>query len=331
MKLLLIETFLLKNNKAINKKSCRFTIIVLLKDLYLDHNLKFYSMKKLLFILSVVVLTSCGQHKKEIARMQAKQDSISQLDVQKDASILEFMSSMNEIQANLDSIKTIEKIVSVQTSSGSEMKADAKKRIIAEIAEINSLLQKNKELTKSLQGKLRNSNLKNAEFEKMIAQLNKQMADKDTALIALSKELEGLHFDVAGLNQKIETITAENAQVVSEKNQAIDEQTIAMNTAYYAFGTKKELTEKNVIEKEGGVLGLGKSIKMKKDFNRDYFMKIDIREFNQLPLNAKKAQVITVHPAGSFHLTGAKKVDGLVIDKPEDFWKASKYLLVVVD
>lgn len=288
-------------------------------------------MKRLLFILSVLILASCGQHKKEIARMQAKQDSIAQLNVQKDASILEFMSAMNEIQSNLDSIKTIEKIVSVQSSSGSEMKPDAKKRIIAEIAEINSLLQKNKELSKSLQGKLRASNLKIAEFEKMVAQLNKQMAEKDTAIADLSKKLENMHIDVANLNQKIETMTAENEQTVKEKNQAIEEQTNAMNTAYYAFGTKKELTEKNVIDKEGGVLGLGKSIRMKKNFNRDYFMKIDIRDFKELPLNAKKAQVVTVHPAGSYHLTGTKKVESLVIDKPEDFWKASKYLLVVVD
>jgi chromosome segregation ATPase len=288
-------------------------------------------MKKLLFIMSVVVLTSCGQHKKEIARMQAKQDSIAQLDVQKDASILEFMSSMNEIQANLDSIKTIEKIVSVQTRSGSEMKADAKKRIIEEIAEINSLLQKNKELTKSLQGKLRASNLKIAEFEKMIALLNKQMEDKNVEIATLTKELENLHIDVAGLNQQIQTITAESEQTIKEKNEAITAQTNVMNTAYYAFGTKKELTEKNVIEKEGGVLGMGKTIKMKKDFNRDFFMKIDIREFNQLALNAKKARVVTFHPAGSFHLTGVKTVESLVIDKPEEFWKASKYLLIVVE
>ena len=288
-------------------------------------------MKKLLFIVSVVVLASCGQHKKEIARMQAAQDSIAQLAVQKDASILEFMAAMNEIQANLDSIKTIEKIVSVQTSSGSEMKADAKKRIIAEIAEINNLLQKNKELASSLQGKLRNSNLKVAEFEKMIASLNKQMADKDAELADLHQQLENMNINVAGLNQRIETITAESEQAIIEKNQAIEQQTNVMNTAYYAFGTRKELAEKNVIEKEGGFLGLGRTLKMKKDFNRDYFMKIDIRDFKELPLNAKKAQVVSVHPAGSFHLTGAKTVESLVIDQPEDFWKASKYLLVVVD
>ena len=288
-------------------------------------------MKKLLFILSVVVLTSCGQHKKEVARMQAVQDSIAQLDVQKDASILELLGDMNEIQANLDSIKTLEKIVSVQTSSGGELKSAAKKRIAEDIAQINSLLQKNKELVKTLQAKLRASNTKIAEIEKMMELLNKQIGDKDSEIAVLKMELNNLNVNVAGLKEEIEVITAESEQTILEKNQAIEAQTIAMNTAYYAFGTKKELEEKNVIEKEGGFLGLGKTIKMKKDFNRDYFMKIDIREFNQLPLNTKKAKVVTFHPAETYHLTGEKTVESLVIDQSSEFWKASKYLLIVVE
>jgi chromosome segregation ATPase len=288
-------------------------------------------MKKLLVILSVIVLVSCGQHKKEIARMQAKQDSIAQLGVQKDASILEFIGAMNQIQSNLDSIKTIEKIVSVQANSGSEMKPAAKNRIIEDIKQINELLQKNKELVKSLQGKLRASNLKIAELEKMIELLNKQVADKDGEIASLKQQLAKLNIDVAGLNQKIETITKESEQTIKEKNQAIEAQIIELNTAFYAVGAKKELTEKNVIEKEGGVLGLGKTIKMKKDFNRDYFKKVDIREFKELKLNAKKAKLVSVHPAGSFHMTGTKTVESLVIDQPEEFWKASKYLLIVVE
>lgn len=288
-------------------------------------------MKKFLFVLSVVVLASCGQHKKEIARMQAAQDSIAQLGVQKDNSILEFIGAMNEIQSNLDSIKTIEKIVSVQTAPGTELKAEAKKRIIEDIAQINNLLQKNKELVKSLQGKLRNSNMKIVELEKMIDNLTKQVGEKDVEIASLKQELENLHVNVSDLSQKIENITAESEKAIQEKNQAIEAKTNELNTAFYAFGTKKELTEKNVIEKEGGVLGMGKTLKMKKDFNRDYFMKIDIREFSQLPLNTKKAKLVTYHPDGSYHFTGTKTVESLVIDKPEDFWKASKYLLIVVE
>ena len=288
-------------------------------------------MKKLLFILSVVVLASCGQHKKEIAQMQAKQDSIAQLGVQKDNSILEFIGAMNEIQSNLDSIKTIEKIVSVQAAPGTEVKAEAKQRIIEDIAQINNLLQKNKELVKSLQGKLRNSNVKIAELEKMIELLNKQMANKDEEIASLKQELENLHINVSDLNQKIEDITASSEKVISEKTQTIDQQTIAINTAFYAFGSKKELEEKNVIEKEGGVLGMGKTLKLKKDFDRNYFVKVDIREFKQLTLNCKKAKIITNHPATSYHFTGTKTIENLVIDNPEEFWKASKYLLIVVE
>jgi len=280
-----------------------------------------------------VVLTSCGQHKKELARMQAKQDSIAALGVQKDNSILEFIGAMNEIQANMDSVKTIQKLVSVQTAPGTELKADAKKRIIEDIRQINDLLEKNKALMKSLQGKLNSSNVKIKELQTMIEMQTKQMAEKDAELARLNADLENLHVNVASLNQKIETITAESEATIKEKNAAIEAQTIAMNTAYYAFGTKKELDEKNVIEKEGGVLGMGKTLKMKKDFNRDYFMKIDIREFTTLPLNTKKAKLVSFHPDGSYHftLTAKKTVESLVIDKPEEFWKASKYLLIVVE
>lgn len=288
-------------------------------------------MKKLLFILSVTVLVSCGQHKKEIARMQYKQDSIAALGVEKDNSILEFIGAMNEIQANMDSVKTIQKLVSVQTAPGTELKAEAKKRIIEDIRQINELLQKNKDLMKSLQGKLNSSNVKIKELQTMIELQTKQMAEKDAELARLNTELENLHVNVTGLNQKIETITAESEATIKAKTQTIDEQTIAINTAFYGFGTKKELDEKNVIEKEGGVLGMGKTIKMKKDFNRDFFTKIDIREFNSLPLNVKKAKLVSYHPDGSYHFTGVKTVESLVIDNQEEFWKASKYLLIVVD
>jgi len=290
-------------------------------------------MKKLLFVLSVVVLVSCGQHKKEIARMQAKQDSIAQLGVQKDNTILEYLGAMNEIQSNLDSIKTIEKIVSVQTTPGTELKAETKKRIIEDIAQINNLLQKNKEMVGSLQAKLRNSNLKIVELEKMIEILNKQVGDKDAEIAVLKQQLEKLNVDVAGLNQKIETITKESEKTIKEKNEVIDTKTNELNTAFYGFGTKKDLEAKNVIEKEGGVLGMGKTLKLKKDFNREFFMKVDIRQFSSLPLNTKKAKLVTYHPEGSYHMvmTDKKTVESIVIDKPEEFWKASKYMLIVVE
>ncbi|HSO88491.1 MAG TPA: hypothetical protein VLQ91_18205 [Draconibacterium sp.] len=288
-------------------------------------------MKKLMYVLSVLALVSCGQHKKEIAQMQARQDSITQVAEQKNNAILEFIDEMNAIQTNLDSIKAIEKIISVEKASSVELKTAAKDRIAEDIAQINDLLQKNKALVKSLTNKYKASNAKIAELEITIANMNKQITEKDVDIAGLTAELEALHVNVTTLNQQIETITAENQKSIKEKEQAFEDQADVLNTAYYAFGTKKELAEKNVIEKEGGVLGMGKTLALKKDFNRDYFQKIDIREFKQMTLNAKKAVLLASHPADSYHLTGTKTVEALVIDKPAEFWKASKYLVVVID
>jgi len=288
-------------------------------------------MKNLIYVLSVLALVSCGQHKKEIAQMQARQDSITQVAEQKNTAILEFIDEMNEIQTNLDSIKAIEKIISVEKASSIELKTDAKQRIAEDIAQINELLQKNKALVKSLTNKYKASNAKIAELETTITNMTKQMADKDADIASLTAELEALHINVTTLNQQIETITAENEKTIKEKEQAFEEQANVMNTAYWAFGTKQELAEKNVIEKDGGVFGLGKTLALKKDFNRDYFKQIDIREFKQMTLNAKKAVLLANHPADSYHFTGTDRVEGLVIDKPDEFWKTSKYLVVVVE
>ncbi len=289
-------------------------------------------MKHIIFIFAVVVLFSCNQ--KKIDRLQAMQDSTAQISFQKDTTIVGFISAMNEIQENLDSIKRLEKIVSVQAASNVELRTSAKQRIIEDVNMIHDLLRKNKELVASLQQKLKKSTVKISELEKMVALMSRQLEEKDAEIVRLNEELRKMHIDVEGLNVKIRNISAENeqkSQVIKEKIQTIDEQTVTINTVYFAFGTVKELTENNVIEKEGGVLGVGRSLKMKKGFNHDYFSVADLREFNQLTLNTKKARLVTTHPEGSFHFTGEKTVESLVVDNPVEFWKASKYLLVVID
>lgn len=289
-------------------------------------------MRFFVVIIALFALVSCNQ--KKIDRLTAMQDSTAQVSFQKDTTIVGFISAMNEIQENLDSIKAIEKIVSVQAASNVEMKTNAKQQIIEDVTMIHELLQKNKALVASLQKKLKNSNVKIAELEKMISLMSKQMAEKDEEIALLNGQLRKLHIDVEGLNVKIKDITADSekkSQTITEKTKTIEEQTITINTVYFAYGTTKELAENNVIEKEGGVLGVGRSLKMRKDFNQGYFSITDLRDFRKLDLNVKKAKLITTHAEGSFHFTGDKTVESLIIDNPAEFWKASKYLLVVID
>jgi len=292
-------------------------------------------MKKLIvLVLGIVVFSACHNYKKDAQNLMMAKDSLEQVTAFRDSSIASFLNDFNEIQANLDSIKQIEKIVSVQSENKRELNASQKQLIIEDIAMLHQLLQKNKELTASLQKRLKNANLKISDLEKTISglellvkNLEAQANEQDIVIADLTTEVKKLNVDISQLNQKIQVVETESQQ----KSQTIETQTVALNKAFYAFGTLKELKDNGIIEKTGGVIGMGKTPIMKKDFNKDYFTEIDIRNFDYLRLMAKKAKLITVHPEGSFHFTGKKLADTLFIDNSSEFWKASKYLVVLTD
>jgi myosin heavy subunit len=292
-------------------------------------------MKKLLILFLLgTALFGCKQRQQQIDRLSMVRDSLTQVAYEKDSAIMEFLTGFNEIQSNLDSIKTIEKLVTVSSSQSGELKSSQKKQIIEDIALLNQLLQKNKEMTATLQKKLNGANAKIgqlqglvAEFEKMVANLNAQVEMKDAEIAQLTQDVQRLNIDVSQLTNQVQKVTQES----QEKTTVIDKQTVALNKAYYAIGTVKELKENGVLEKEGGVLGLGRTLKMKKDFNRDYFTEVDIRKFDILPLMVKKVKVVSVHPVGSYHISGEKRADTLFIDNSQEFWKVSKYLLIALD
>ena len=292
-------------------------------------------MKKLIFfVLGIILFGACHDYKKDAQTLSMAKDSLEQVTAFKDSSIASFLNDFGAIQANLDSIKQLEKIVSVQSGSNRELNASQKQRIIEDIAMLHQLLQQNKELTASFQKKLKNANLKITDLnetiaglELMVKNMEAQVNEQDIVITDLTTEVKKLNVDIVQLNQKILAVET----VSQQKSQIIDSQMESLNKAYYAFGTMKELKDNGIIEKSGGVIGIGKTAVMKKDFNKDYFTEIDIRNFDFLRLMAKKTELITVHPEGSFHFTGKKGGDTLFIDNTSEFWKASKYLVVLTD
>jgi predicted RNase H-like nuclease (RuvC/YqgF family) len=197
-------------------------------------------------------------------------------------------------------------------------------------------MEDNNQKMVSLNEKVKNSDIRISEFNRMGNELNSRLEERKSELTTLQEELneikgvrENLTFTVDTLESKVSDLSLANRN----KDERINQQIQALHTAYVASGTYKELKENGVIDKEGGIIGIGSVMKLLKDFNTDIFEKIDITTTNSIPLSGKKATVITVHPTESFNITGAEErnLDSLVITKPEEFWKASKYLVVVVN
>jgi archaellum component FlaC len=237
---------------------------------------------------------------------------------EKDAAIQELVSSFNEIQENLNAIKEKEKIISKVTSDGDvKSKED---QIKEDIQSIYDLMGKNKDRIGSLSKKLKNSKLKIEGLEKMIENMQATLSLKDS-------EIEELKTKIEGLNVELSSLTTNYKAVENESNQ----KTEIINTAFYAIGTSKELKEKNVITKEGGIIGLGKTTKLSSDFNKEYFTKINIEKTTSINLGAKKIKILTTHPSNSYKLIGEKPIEKLEINNTKEFWSASKYLVIILD
>ncbi len=281
-----------------------------------------------LFLVAAVISASslftisCGSAEKEANPLA---DSLSSVNgelngqlTEKEVALQEFVTSFNEIQDNLNAIKEKEKIVTAKSQSGDVKSKE--ESIKEDIQAIYDLLAKNKNRIGSLSKKLKDSKSKITGLEQMIATLQTQIDAKDGEISDLKAQLESKNIELSNIVMNLENAEAESSS-----------KTVKMNTVYYAFGTSKELKEKNVITKEGGFIGMGKSTKLKDDFNKEYFTKADASQLTTINIGAKKAKIITSHPSSSYKLIGEKTVEKIEITNTEDFWSNSKYLVIITE
>ena len=281
-------------------------------------------MKKFLLFIPILLLVACNQQKVE--QLQVKNDSLTVASQQKDSVITDFVKSLNDIADNLEQIKKKEKIITLSTQGNVELKQDVKDKISDDVKLIYDMMIKNKKIITSLSKKLKASTLKITEFQVMIDRLKTQLQEKDVEINELRNKLSGLNIKIDSLYLAIDTLFFENTQ----KSKVIVEQKNEINTAYYVFGTDNELKQQKIITKKGGFVGIGGVRKLMRDFNKDYFTKVDISQTKTIEILMKKARIITSHPSDSYKIYGENKVDSLVIINPKKFWSVSKYLVIEV-
>jgi predicted nucleic acid-binding Zn-ribbon protein len=288
-------------------------------------------MRKLMLAVFIVLATiSCKEkERKQIELLSQEVEALKKQGIEKDSTINEFFKVLNEIESNLAVIKEKEKIIAKTSGVGNEMKDDARERINDDIVLINELMEKNRKSIRYLNKQLKESNLKIGELEERLVQTTKLLEERDQEIVELKDRLAKLNFDIETLNATVDTLSTQKQQMKQEVAQKVDK----LNTAWFAYGTKKELIDNKVIDKTGGFLGLGKSTRLKSDFDASYFTQIDITKTTIIPLIGKKATLITTHPAETYKLVInqegiVEKIEILDVNK---FWSASKYLVIQIE
>lgn len=290
-------------------------------------------MKKILIgCFCIAALASCNvKSSSEYKALEARIDSLAQVNQQSAGELTEMMDIINEVEENFNKIKEAEKYLTIESSSKGEMSNNTKSRVRDNFQMISEILEKNKKDIEKLNQQVKNSANKNASLNKMIERLNRELEEKSNTITELQTALAKRDAQIAELEISVRELT-ENIENMSEQSESqistIKEQDKMLNTAYYMFGTSKELKEAKVVS--GGFLTSNKVLN--EGIEKSKFLKVDIRDTKSIPVYAKKAKVLSEHPKDSY--AWEKDATDNVVLKISDyqkFWSLTKFLIIEVN
>ncbi|HZJ79411.1 MAG TPA: hypothetical protein VFC69_02410 [Dysgonamonadaceae bacterium] len=290
--------------------------------------------KKLLLLLfiSAGVLFSCTnvRDSKEYKQLKDERDTLLMQSSATNAEIVEMMSVINEVEENFSQIREAEKYLVVQSAGKGELSSNTKARINDNFKMVNEILEKNKTQLDELNKKYSSSKGQVAALKKTIDRLNSEMQERASQISELQTELSRRDETIAQLSTSVDQLSSNLTELsghVEEQSVTIREQEKALNTAYFVFGTMKELKAQKILS--GGFL---RTTRVLEDtFNEEYFLEIDIRETTRIPLYDKNAELWSNHPADTWEFE--KGDDGnltFVITDTQRFWSLTKYLIIEI-
>ena len=287
-------------------------------------------MKKLAILaVSALAIVSCkNEAPKQDLMMTQLRDSLNTIIAQKDTEINDMIATFGDIEEGFREITEAQSRVTLAKQGEGTNSA---KRIKENMQFIQQTMRQNKELINKLKQQLRDSSFKSEELKKLIDNMQQQLEQKEAQLQALREELDKKDIHIAELDETVANLNTNVNQLTEEttqKSQTISKQDKQLHTAWFVFGTKDELKKQNILTKDGL---FSKTKLLEKDFNKDYFTKIDIRIDKEIKLYSKDAKMLTSHPSSSYTLApDANKQYVLRIIDPNLFWSTSKYLVIQV-
>ena len=200
---------------------------------------------------------------------------------------------------------------------------------------IDRLNQSEAKLTET-ENQVKNAKTRNARLLAQIATYKQTIEDLKTAAEQQRAETEAIIADqrnqIATLAGRVDTLNWEKGWLID----TVAHLTAYKNRVYYAVGTKDELIKSGVVTKEGSKFLFfgGTRLEPARRPNLDAFTMIDKTQTLSIPLprTDKKYKIVSRQSpdflAGDISEKG--EVKGVVeIGSPEEFWSASKYLILV--
>lgn len=279
------------------------------------------------FLAALFTFNSCGSKKLDEAeaRNHRLDDSLEVALANADS----LFSLLYDVTIGMEQVTRLEKLVGTEINTES---TTARESITKQMEAIQRGLMERRKRIEELEAQIAQNKGVSAKYRQQIEVLRQQIDSQAAAVANLQQQLmeanihiETLENTIEGLTNTVDTINAARQQTQDELDSAISN----LNAVYYVIGSEKELKEHNIIE-GGGFLR--KTKVLPSDFDRSYMTRADRRSLTVIPLDAKKAKVMTSQPEDSYRLDrSASGLLSLVITNPESFWATTNILVVKID
>lgn len=286
-------------------------------------------MKKITIITAAgLLLASCGSKptdNDQASLAEASRQELTEALSERDSLI----ALMSDISQGMEQIKHIENIMvisGVQTDENPAQRSQLKN----DLAVLQTTLQQRREQLEELESRLQGSKLSNQKLQSTIAELKKQIETQTSEIESLRLQLASANDRIGVLDQQVDSLNTTVRNVSSQRDSV---QTVStnleneLNICFYVAATKAALKQHHIIES-----GFLKKTKlMKGDFDKGFFVISDKRTLTRIPLESKKAKILTTHPAGTYVVTETENGKVLEITNPGKFWDTSNYLVIQID
>jgi hypothetical protein len=277
-------------------------------------------MKKLKLVLlgAVFTVAACGTS----AETERKLAELEQVNSQKDSLMQEVAISsrlISDVNVELAKAKIRNNRLHVSSESPITAANDtliAKLRyVVARVGETERALNESRERIKSLTTL---SDSLRSTLDTTVGNMQAVIASQRTTIDLLTEQ--------------VNTLTAENVALRD-----------SLSTGYYVIGTRTELKKKGILTEQGGgrVLFIlwrtGKTLQPARNLDPSLFTAIDTRKVTSIPLPSSRAEyriaslqdldfIAEQHDHNKY-----SGVSSLTITSPVDFWRTSKFLVIIVE
>ncbi len=275
-----------------------------------------------------MVFAACNTHQEELDAAIKKNDSLSLIIQNKDSELDSLFTTLSQIEENLAAVNSRYSAVQELRRANMEGQPNVKSQINAQIKEIESLMAANRQKIASLQAKINADSKEGTRLQELVSRQEERIAQQESQIAQLLTELENNKVIIKKLNQDVTDLTADNVK----KDEYIKLQTAEANRAYYVVGTYSDLNEAGIVSKAGGFIGIGRRQGTNSEMPLDRFTQIDRTKVTTIPINMRKALVVSKHPENSYELVMDENDDRVVsylrILNPAKFWEQTRFLVI---